>query len=433
MPVSDIMSADSSRYLPRIMDKILAEKLRYMGAVHIEGPKWCGKTWTGKKHSKSAIFIADSGGGHQNKILAQTNPDLALEGEFPRLIDEWQEVPELWDAVRSNIDRIGGKGLFILTGSATPNDKDIIHSGVGRITTVKMRTMSLFESRDSTGTVSLKDLFDKKFEDHNTGDVNLKHIIQLTVRGGWPGSLNLTPEDAFKIPKDYLSGVVRNDLKKMDGIDRDEDKLWRVLKSLARNESTLASKKTILNDVFEEDGAEVSVPTLDSYLAALERLHIIENRKPFDPNIRSRGRVGKTEKRYFTDPSLAIAALNATPTSLLNNLETYGCMFESMCVRDLTIYAEAVEGELYHYRDKKNYEIDAIIELCDGRWAAFEIKVGFNQVDEAAENLLKVCEYLSSSSRAGAPEFMCVICGMSTAAYRRQDGVYVIPITALKD
>ncbi len=202
---------------------------------------------------------------------------------------------------------------------------------------------------------------------------------------------------------------------------------------MARNESTLASKRTILNDVSEEGGTEVSAPTLDSYLAALERLHMIENKKPFDPNIRSRGRVGKSEKRYFTDPSLAIAALNVTPASLLNDLETYGCMFESMCVRDLTIYAEAIEGKLYHYRDKKNYEIDAIIELSDGRWAAFEIKVGFNQVDEAAENLLKVCGYISSSSRAGAPEFMCVICGMSAAAYRRKDGVYVIPITALKD
>lgn len=427
------MELDSSRYLPRIMDKILTDKLRYMGAVHVEGPKWCGKTCTGKRHSKSAILIADPDEGYQNKLLAQTNPGLVLKGEFPRLIDEWQEVPALWDAVRSNVDRIGGKGLFILTGSATPNDKDIIHSGVGRITTVKMRPMSLFESGDSVGTASLKNLFNGKFEDHITGDMGLKHLIQLTVRGGWPGSLNLNPEDSFKIPKDYVDGVVRNDLKKMDDVDRDEGKLWKVLKSLARNESTLASKRTILHDISEEDETGVSAPTLDSYLAALTRLHMIENRKPFNPNLRSRGRVGKTEKRYFVDPSLAIAILNATPASLLNDLETYGCMFESMCVRDLTIYAEAIGGKLYHYRDKENYEIDAVIELDDGRWAAFEIKVGFNQVDEAAENLLKVCGYISSSSRIGPPAFMCVICGMSKAAYRRKDGVYIIPITALKD
>ena len=422
-----IMGLDSSRYLPRIMDKILADKLRYMGAVHVEGPKGCGKTRTGKQHSKSSILIADSDERHQNKLLAQTNPGLVLKGEFPRLIDEWQEVPELWDGVRNNVDRIGDKGLFILTSSATPNDKNIIHSGVGRITTVKMRHMSLFESKDSSGLVSLKDLFDGNFEGLLTGDVCLKHLIQLTVRGGWPGSLNISIEGASGIPKDYLKSMVRNELRKTDDVDRNQSKLWKVLKALARNESMLTSKKDLMDD------AGVSAPTLDSYLAALTRLHIIENLKPFNPGLRSKGRVGKTEKRYFTDPSLAIAASNMSPESLLGDLRIYERMFESMCVRDLTIYAETFEGKMYHYRDKKNYEIDAVIELRDGRWAAFDIRLGFNYIDKAAENLLKVCGYISSFSRAGSPEFMCVICGMSKAAYRRKDGVYVIPITALKD
>lgn len=327
--------------------------------------------------------------------------------------------------MRNNVD-YGGKGLFILTSSATPNDKNTIHSGVGRITTVKMRPMSLFESEDSSGLVSLKDLFDGNFEGLLTGDVCLKHLIQLTVRGGWPGSLNLSIEEASGILKDYLKNMVRNNLR-TDDVDRNQSKLRKVLKALARNESMSTSKKDLMDD------AGVSAPTLDSYLAALTRLHIIENLKPFNPGLRSKGRVGKTEKRYFTDPSLAIAASNMSPESLLGDLRIYERMFESMCVRDLTIYAETFEGKMYHYRDKKNYEIDAVIELRDGRWAAFDIRLGFNYIDKAAENLLKVCGYISSSSGAGSPEFMCVICGMSKAAYRRKDGVYVIPITTLKD
>lgn len=240
-------------------------------------------------------------------------------------------------------------------------------------------------------------------------------------------------EDAFEVPKDYLMGVVKNDLKKMDGVERDENLLCMVLKSLARNESTLSPIKTMRDDVYDHEGVDVSVKTISSYLSALDRLYLFENQKPFNPNLRSRDRVGKRQKRHFTDPSLAIAALNATPASLLNDLETYGFMFESICERDLSIYIQSLGGKLYHYRDKENYELDAVVELNDGRWGAFEIKVEFHQIEVAAANLQKVCRYIPSSSKKGAPTFMCVICGMSSAAYRREDGIYVVPITAMKD
>lgn len=339
-----------------------------MGSVCIEGPKWSGKTSIAIHHGYIIFSVADSSNANQNKGLALMDPDLVISGDNLRVIDEWQEVPSLLDAVRSNVDRNVSKGLYILTGSATPNDESIIHSGVGRITTLSMRAMSLFESGDSPGSISIGSMFDGTFENKITGNVDLKHLIQLTARGGWPGSLGLDDKAAMGIPKDYLKGVVKNDLKKMDGPQRNEEKIWMLLRSLARNESTSASKNTIIRDISDSDGMDISCPTIDSYLCDLGRLHLIEDCKPFSPDLRSPKRVGKAKKRHFTDPSLAIAALGITPKMLFYDLETYGFLFESMCDRDLDIYAKSLGGDLYHYHDSEGYELDSVIVLEDGRW-----------------------------------------------------------------
>ncbi|WP_414595595.1 ATP-binding protein [Candidatus Methanoprimaticola sp. MG2] len=425
---------DRTPYLPRLIDETIIEKLGYMGAICIEGPKWCGKTRTALHHSRSMFSVDDPSNSYQNRKLAMMDPDLVLSGEIPRTIDEWQEVPSLWDAVRSNVDRRNPeKGLFIMTGSATPNDGDIIHSGVGRISTIKMRTMSLFESRDSTGAITIRSMFDGSFKNVMIGDVRLEHLVFLTARGGWPGSLGLSEAEALKIAPDYIDGVVRNDLKKLNDKSRDEIKFQMLLRSLARNESTVVSKKTILSDIQEYEGYGIGTSTLDAYLNDLQRLHLTDNCEPFNPRLRAKDRIGKSVKRHFVDPSLAIAALGVTPSMLMNDLETYGFMFEAMCNRDLKIYADALGGRLYHYRDKEGYELDAVLILNDGRWGAFEIKLGFYQVDDGADNLNKVCDYIGSNSRVGPPVFKCVICGMSSAAFRRDDDVYVVPITALRN
>ena len=423
---------ENRKYKRRIIDKKIEEYLQTFGAVCIEGPKWCGKTWTSSFYSNSEIYLGDPEGNFQNRKLAELSPALVLEGETPRLIDEWQEVPALWDAVRHRVDQKTEKGQFILTGSATPNHKGILHSGAGRIARLRMRPMSLFESGNSSGAVSLEKLCDHELIPVMTGEVELKKLIDYIIRGGWPANMELDLEQAALLPAQYLDAVLEDDIYRLDGIKRDLAKMKLLLRSLARNESTTATNKSLKNDVKEADREDIDLDTISIYLDIFTRLFLIDNQPPFAAKIRSSVRVKQAEKRHFSDPSLACALLKATPEKLLGDLETLGFLFEALCERDLKIYGESFGAGLYHYQDYRNREIDAVLELKDGEWCAFEIKLGANQIEDAARNLLKIDNEIEKEG-GKRPKILCVICGLSNAAYKREDGVYVVPITALRE
>lgn len=421
-----------NEYKPRIIDKKIKEYLSVFGAVCVEGPKWCGKTWSSSYHSKSEIMIGDPDGNFQNRRLAEMSPSLVLEGETPRLIDEWQEVPPLWDAVRHKVDQKSEKGQFILTGSATPNHKGIMHSGAGRIARLRMRPMSLYESGNSSGRISLEDLCKGSLTPAMTGEVDLRKITEFIYRGGWPGNTDIPIDKAGLLPNEYLKAVIEDDVYRIDGIKRDVSKMNLLLKSLARNESTTVTNKTLKADVKAIDDEDIDSDTISVYLDIFTRLFLLDNQPPFASNIRSSVRLKQAEKRHFADPSLACALLKATPDRLINDLDTLGFLFESLCERDLRIYSDSFDAKLYHYQDYNNREIDAVIELSDGKWCAFEIKLGANQIDKAAESLLNLKKSIEEEGGI-APSVLCVICGLSNAAYIRDDGVFVVPITALKD
>ena len=420
-------------YRPRIIDNKIEEYLGVFGALCIEGPKWCGKTWTSSFHSRSEIYLGDPAGNFQNRNLAELSPDLVLQGEPPRLIDEWQEVPPLWDAVRFHVDQSSEKGLFILTGSSTPNHKGILHSGAGRIARIRMRPMSLYESGDSSGMVSLGDLCADRMESVMTGEVRLTDLVGYILRGGWPASLGLSIKEASLLPRQYLDAIVDDDVYRIDGVKRDTTKIRLLLRSLARNESTTATNRSLKNDVKEKDDEDIDVDTIASYLDIFSRLFLIENQQPCSSKIRSSVRVKQAEKRHFADPSLAAALLGATEEKLLGDLNTLGFLFEALCERDLRIYTDAFGGQLYHYQDYQNREVDAVIQLPGGEWCAFEIKLGANQIDEAAAVLVKLKNDIAKEPGGIPPKVLCVVCGMSNAAYKRADGVYVVPITALRE
>ncbi len=423
---------ENPNYRPRILDQKLEDYLAAFGAVCIEGPKWCGKTWTASYHCGSQIFLGDPAGNFQNRHLAELSPELILEGDAPRLIDEWQEVPPLWDAVRFQVDKTPTKGRFLLTGSATPNHKGILHSGAGRIGRLRMRPMSLYESGDSNGAVSLKRLCEGTLEPVFTGNVRLQELIALILRGGWPGSLELPLQQAMLLPQEYWNAVLEDDVYRLDGIRRNPSKLRLLLRSLARNESTTASNKTLLNDIRTVEEEDLDANTVSAYLDVFQRLFLLDNQRPFAWGIRSSVRVKQGEKRHFADPSLACALLGCTPEGLLGDLETLGFLFEALCERDLRIYGESFGAQLYHYQDYKGREVDAVLELSDGRWTALEIKLGANQIDKAAAGLLKLRREMEEDPKGRPPAVLGVVCGLSSAAYRRPDGVFVVPITALK-
>jgi len=419
---------DPSQYRPRVIDELVEQYLQAFGAICIEGPKWCGKTWTAHMHAKSAFLVSDPAGNFQNRQLAQLDPSIVLDGQFPRLIDEWEEVPSLWDAVRFKVDDQAVKGQFILTGSATPKRRGVMHSGTGRIARLRMMSMSLYESGDSSGSISLKDICNSVYETKLTGEVQLRTIATLILRGGWPGSIGLSTKNAVLIPRMYLKNVVDDDVDKIDDIKRDKAKMRLLLRSLARNESTTVGKKKLKDDMMGVEKTSIDEDTITDYLDVFTRLFILENQKPYGASLRSSLSVKQAEKRHFTDPSFACSLLGITQEDkLIGDLQTFGFMFEALCVRDLRIYAQAFGGELYHYQDYENNEIDAVIEVPDGSWSAFEIKLGANQIDAAAQSLLKIqAKFLKPASS------LCVICGLSNAAYRRPDGVYVVPLTALR-
>ncbi len=424
---------NKEQYKKRIIDQTIETYLKISGAICIEGPKWCGKTWTSAFHSKSEFLVGDPYNAFSNRQLAELNPSLVLQGETPRLIDEWQKVPSLWDATRAEVDSRNKKGQIILTGSSTPKTKGILHSGAGRITRLRMNTMSLFESGDSTGAISLQDLCNGNLQDQMVEEASLSQLAYLIVRGGWPANIGSDIFAAHLMPKSYMTSVISTDLNKLDdGVEYSAHKAELLLRSLARNECTCASDLSLLNDIRETENESLGRNTVTKYLESLNRLFLFNNQKPFSPSFRSSLRVKQMEKRHFSDPAMACALLNLTSTKLLQDLNTFGFLFESLVERDLDIYSQSFGGKLFHYQDYKNNEMDAVIELEDGEWCAFEIKLGAKRIEEGAKNLIKVSSEIAKSG-GKPPKIQCVICGLSNAAYRRADGVYVIPITALKN
>lgn len=421
-------------YKKRIIDSKIEEYLKVCGALCIEGPKWCGKSSTSSYHCKSEFLVGDPINNFSNRHLAEINPVLILQGEKPRMIDEWQEVPSIWDATRAQVDLNAEKGLYILTGSSTPRRKGIMHSGTGRIVSLRMNTMSLYESGDSDGIISLKNICEGKFVDVLTNTPDLEKLAYFIVRGGWPNNINTNLNNCHIMPRAYMEGVIKEDLSKLDDeeVNYDTHKVKLLLKSLARNETTTASDSKLLSDIISIDKESMSRNTIAKYIQALDRLFLFNNQLPFGVGIRSSLRVKQMEKRHFADPAMAAALLNLTPQKLLNDLNTFGFLFEALVERDLCIYADSFNGKLYHYQNYNSQEIDAVIELNDGEWCAFEIKLGANKIDEAANNLIKISNDIVASG-GKPPKVKCVICGMINAAYLRKDGVYVLPITSLKN
>ncbi|MCM1337588.1 MAG: DUF4143 domain-containing protein [Candidatus Amulumruptor caecigallinarius] len=417
-------------YLPRVSDKLFAKKLRTSGAVLVTGCKWCGKTMSAEQLARSAIFMQDVDRRKTYMDMADTQPSLLLKGESPRLIDEWQMAPVLWDAVRAEVDRRKVPGQFILTGSAVPSDNVTAHTGTGRIARMMMRTMSLYESRESTGDVSLGALFDGTQEEGACSRLTIEELAFVISRGGWPASLSFPREDAMEVARNYVDAIVETDISRVDGIGRNPQRVRRLLMSLARNICTMATNVTIQQDVASGD-VIMAPPTLDAYLNALSRIFVIDDTPAWAPAMRSKSALRTASKRNFVDPSIAVAALRSGPNKLLDDFETFGFMFESLCHRDMKVYAQANDGDVYHYRDRNNLEADMIISLRDGRWAPIEVKLGSRQIEEAAANLLKLCSKVDSD-RMGHPSFMMVLTG-GEYAYRRGDGVWVVPIGCLKD
>jgi len=421
------------KYKRRIIDDKIEHYLKLFGAVCIEGPKYCGKTWAGRYHSNSEILLHNRTGEASNNVeLAKISPALILEGDKPRLIDEWQEATNLWDEIRTDVDKTGLKGQYILTGSSTPNREGISHSGAGRFGKIYLRTMSLYESGDSSGDISLKKLCENNFEQKRTGEVDLRKLAGLIIKGGWPGNLDYSPKDSSDAVKAYIDLIIDDDLLRLDGVNRDKRKVKLLLRSLARNESTTVSNRKLREDINEIDNDDIDIDTLASYLNAFNKLYLLDNDEPFATNIRSSIRVKQAEKRHFADPSIACALLNIIEEEkLINDLNTFGFLFEALVERDLKIYADSFNAKCYHYQDYQNREIDSVIELENGEWCAFEVKLGPNKVEEAAQNLLNIKEEIEKE-KGKPPAVLCVICGLSNVAYQRNDGVYVIPITALK-
>ena len=419
-------------YRPRVIDSTLNLYLDTFGAVIIEGPKWCGKTWTGRNACKSEFLVADPKDGFNNKKIALINPDMVLEGQTPRLIDEWQEVPSLRDAVRGRVDLNTEKGQFILTGSASIDKNEYIHSGTGRIAHLKMRPMSLYESGYSDGKISLKDACENEAPDCLTGDVQLKTLVRYVLSGGWPSVIGMDVKQAILVSRQYIESVLAEDIYKTDKVKRDNHKVELLLRSLARNEATTATIVTLKKDIKEKDGNAVDPDTISDYLNLFNRLYLTENIPPFAGKIRSSMRVKQSEKRHFVDPSLPCALLHLTEDALLNDLEFFGFLFESMVERDLLTYVDAFNAKLYHYQDYSDNEIDAVIEMEDGSWCGVEIKLGANQIEDASKNLIRINEKITKDGGQPAKSLI-VICGMTNSAYKRDDGVYVVPITSLKD
>ena len=426
-------------YKKRIADRLLKEKLEYMGAVLIKGPKWCGKTTTAEQIAGSVLYVDEPSKKVQNQSLAKLNPKLLLEGKTPRLLDEWQEAPELWDAVRFEVDhRDNGVGQFILTGSAAPLNSDerekVSHSGTGRFAWLVMRPMTLYESGESNGTVSIKD--DLFTNNSNLAAINvlgLEDIARLMCRGGWPRATMIASEKALKIADEYISAVANIDISRVDSVKRNPEFTRRIMKSYARHQSTQSSISTIYADIVSHDTESLSEDTITSYINALKQLYVIEDVQAWNPNLRSKTSIRTSDTRYYIDPSIATASLGIGPKDLINDLKTMGLIFETLAIRDLRVYAEASNGQLYHYRDKSGLECDAVIFMKDGTYGLIEIKIGGeDNISDGAETL-KVLSEKIDTDKMNAPSFLAVVIAVGDYAYKREDGVFVLPIGCLKD
>ena len=431
------MSLQKTGYIRRIIDSKIEEYLQIFGAISLEGPKWCGKTWTALNHANSAAFIMDPADNYNNIVLAQLNPALLLPGAAPRIIDEWQEVPSIWDAVRFDIDQNPGRGKYILTGSVLPPQNSYLHSGTGRIATIQMRPMTLYESADSTGEISLEALFEnEKFEPFMVS-FDLVRLIDITIRGGWPETLSLPAEKGGNVAIEYINAIVKSEYFHERHTKRNQVKLRRLIRSLARNNATTTNVKALSMDIDgsdrenqNEEDILVSRNSVIEYIKDLRGIYIIEEIPPWNPEIRSKTIMRQTPKRVFTDPSLAIASLGINRERLLQDLKTFGFMFENLCFRDLAVYANYNGGTVFHYRDNSELEVDAIIEFPNGTWGAFEIKLGEEQIASAADTLKRVRDKMLAAG-AKPPACLVVVTGGGIARIR-EDGVYITPINALK-
>lgn len=424
-----------SEYKTRIADKLLEDSLEAVGAVLVQGTKWCGKTTTSVHHARSVLYMDEPTKREQYIALAQTNIKRLLEGDTPRVIDEWELAPELWDAARFEADhRDRHTGQFIFTGSAVPKEDDknkIFHSGAGRFDWITMRTMSLWESGESSGDVSLEALFDGGLPD-GASNIDLDKLAYLTCRGGWPGSLNYSEKAALRIPRAYLKAVVESDISKVDNVKRDADIMMRIIRSLARNQGEQIPYSTIRGDIAGNENVKLSEDTVIDYIKVLKKIFLEEDMLAWNPNLRSKTAIRTGDTRYFVDSSIATAALGIGPKDLLNNLIDFGFYFETLAVRDLRVYADALDGEVYHYRDKNGLECDAVLHRRNGTYGLIEIKLGgADNIDKGAVNLIRLSQKIDTS-KMKAPSFLMVLTGVGDYAYHRHDGVFVVPIGCLK-
>lgn len=421
------------KYRKRIADEILTRKLEGKGAVLIEGTKWCGKTTTAEQIAASILYMDDPEKKEQNISMSELNPKRLLKGETPRLIDEWQLAPKLWDAIRFEVDHRGELGQFVLTGSAVPADtKEITHSGTGRFTWLTMRPMSLYESGESSGDVSLKSLFEENAAVDGEANISIEQLAFLACRGGWPQAIDMRDEIALDQAKDYFDAVVRSDINRADNVQKNAEKVRRLMRSYARNQGSQVPNTVLAKDVSANDEDALDDVTVASYLNALRKIFVVEDMPAWNPNLRSKTAIRSSDTRYYVDPSIATAALGIGPNDLINDLNTFGFIFETLCVRDLRIFADALDGQVYHYRDKNGQECDAVIHLRNGQYGLVEIKLGGEKLIEEGAQSLKAMESKIDTSKMKAPSFLMVLTGLGDYAYRRKDGVCVVPIGCLK-
>lgn len=420
-------------YKKRIADELLERKLKGKGAVLIQGPKWCGKTTTAEQISGSILYMANPEDKEQNISLVDLNPTLLLRGAIPRLIDEWQIAPKLWDAVRFEVDHRGEEGQFILTGSAVPaNMEDVTHTGTGRFAWLTMRPMTLYESGESNGTISLSELFKNPSKLSGINELSLEDIAYLCCRGGWPRSIFMDKEIALEQAYDYYDAVVNSDISKVDNVNRNSERAKNLMRSYARNIGSQASNETLRNDMINNDSFSLDTDTVLSYVNALKKIFVVEESPAWNPNLRSKTAIRTSETRYFVDPSIAVAALGIGPEDLLNDLNTFGLIFETLCIRDLRVYAEGINGSVYHYRDASELECDAVVHLRNGSYGLIEIKLGGDKlINEGAKNLIKMKNKIDTE-KMNNPSFLMVLTATGKYAYQREDGVYIIPIGCLK-
>lgn len=422
------------KYKPRITDALIERKLKGKGAILIEGPKWCGKTTTAEQFAKSVLYMSKPEDVQSNLMMAEIDPSKLLKGETPRLIDEWQIAPKLWDAVRFEVDHRDNMGHFILTGSAVPPKNDeIFHTGTGRFAWIKMRPMSLFESLESTGEVSLRELFNQPSQLNGENKLAIDDLAFLICRGGWPGAIDMDKDIALDQAFDYYTAIVNTDISRADNVKRDPERAKRLMRSYARNQGAQTAYTVIRDDIVANDSESLTEDTVYAYTNALRKIFVIEDMPAWNPNLRSKTAIRTSDTRYFIDPSIATASLGLGPEELIKDLNTMGLFFETMCVRDLRVYAESIDGQVYHYRDKSGLECDTVIHLRNGSFGLIEIKLGGDKLIEEGAETLKAFRDKIDTTKMKTPSFLMVLTGTGRYAYKREDGVYVVPIGCLKN